>query len=138
MGTNYYLETGEHCPTCGRGDEEELHIGKSSAGWCFSLHVIPDEGINSLSDWERVFNKGVIFNEYQERITADDMLRIITRREREPAWDKKPPGYASWSEFHAMNHSQEGPKGMLRHAIDGRHCVGHGEGSWDLIAGEFS
>ena len=51
MGTNYYLYEGsEACPTCKR-PFEPLHIGKSSAGWCFSLHVIPEEGINTLDDW---------------------------------------------------------------------------------------
>ena len=42
MGTNYYLHrprTNE-CEHCGRADEAPpLHIGKSSSGWCFSLHV---------------------------------------------------------------------------------------------------
>ena len=40
MGTNYYLET-DACDKCGRGDGP-LHIGNSSAGWCFALHVGED------------------------------------------------------------------------------------------------
>jgi len=58
MGTNYYLkrrEPQQPCPTCGctcKSDEkDDLHIGKSSWGWCFGLHVIPELGINSLDDW---------------------------------------------------------------------------------------
>ena len=42
MGTNYYFEdSSEVCECCGRG-AESLHIGKSSGGWCFSLHVMPE------------------------------------------------------------------------------------------------
>lgn len=54
MGTNYYLRLkSEICPHCGRGDEGLLHIGKSSAGWCFSLHVM--NRIQSLDDWKKAF-----------------------------------------------------------------------------------
>lgn len=51
MGTNYYAEYQPPCPTCGRQDPP-LHIGKSSAGWCFSLHVIPELGLNDWPEWE--------------------------------------------------------------------------------------
>ena len=61
MGTNYYLT--EDCECCGRAFPD-LHIGKSSGGWCFSLHVIPSEGLNSLDEWESRFSCGVITNEY--------------------------------------------------------------------------
>jgi hypothetical protein len=46
MGTNYYVAY-DYCRHCGRFDEE-FHIGKSSAGWCFSLRVYEDKG---LTDW---------------------------------------------------------------------------------------
>lgn len=38
MGTNYYLHSQDPCEHCGRS-YPELHIGKSSAGWVFALHV---------------------------------------------------------------------------------------------------
>jgi len=38
LGTNYYWQESEPCAACGRG-YEQVHVGKSSAGWCFSLHV---------------------------------------------------------------------------------------------------
>lgn len=71
MGTNYYLKP-KPCECCGRTDEG-LHIGKSSAGWCFSLHVIPEEGINGLDDWKSRFDEpGVqIVNEYGEVVSKD-------------------------------------------------------------------
>jgi hypothetical protein len=46
MCTNYYLK---------HPDGLYLHIGKSSAGWCFSLHVMPEAGINSLDEWRSLF-----------------------------------------------------------------------------------
>jgi hypothetical protein len=47
-------------------------------------------------------------------------------------------GYDSWLQFHQMNHSEKGPKGLLRHKIEGGHCIKHGVGTWDCILGEFS
>lgn len=79
MGTNYYLHE-NICSHCGRGDEP-LHIGKSSAGWCFALHVIPERGLNSLEDWEKKFEKGTILNEYGNPTSPEEMLRIITERD---------------------------------------------------------
>ena len=144
MGTNYYLANESekpHCDTC--TCFARLHIGKSSAGWCFSLHVIPELGINSLDDWKRRFAEpgAVIYSEYDKPISIEDMLRNIEERnsgnEEKFNGTTTPFGYASWNEFHRDNHSQPGPRGLLRHNIDS-HCVGHGDGTWDLIPGEFS
>ena len=132
MGTNYYLRR-DACQHCGRSDDER-HIGKSSAGWCFSLHVIPEEGINNLDDWKREFARpnARIFNEYHEEITVADMLGIITDREwGNPAAHRRPS-------YLQANHATEGPNGLMRHQVDGVHCIGHGEGTWDLTIGEFS
>ena len=46
--------------------------------------------------------------------------------------------HQNWPEFHKANHSEPGPKGLLRHKLDPQHCIGHGHGTWDLIVGEFS
>lgn len=128
MGTNYYLKTNK-CEHCGRADEP-VHIGKSSGGWCFSLHVIPEDGINSLADWEARWPTGVIENEYGETITPEEMRKIITERSRE-----KP---VAWRAFdYDQSHAEPGPANLLRHRL-GRYCVGHGEGTWDLIPGCFS
>jgi len=139
MGTNYYwTEQGEPCACCGR-PFERLHIGKSSGGWCFSLHVIPDQGINDLADWETRWAKpgSIIEDEYGERITPETMRRVITERSWPRPKDKMPYGYTSWEEFYRRNHAFLGPNGLLRHQVDGRFCVGNGEGTWDLLPGDF-
>lgn len=110
MGTNYYL-VGDCCPACGRGDERQ-HIGKSSAGWCFALHVTED--VKSLEDWQARWSApgAKIVNEYGDTITPAEMLSAITDRSH--------------------------PRGLSRHQVDGRHCIGHGNGTFDLLPGEFS
>ena len=75
MGTNYYLQLNK-CPTCGR--YEEIHIGKSSAGNAFSLHVTDE--IRSIDDWIELFYRGQIFNEYGDEISPEKMIFDITER----------------------------------------------------------
>jgi hypothetical protein len=131
MGTNYYLNI-DPCPTCGRA-KEELHIGKSSGGWCFALHVYPNLEINNLADWQRRWSKEntQIRNEYGDITTKDEMLDIITQRSRTPR-------VLEHKEFYQLNHAEAGPNNLLRAQIDGIHCIGHGKGTWDLFVGEFS
>ena len=133
MGTNFYLYRTPVCEHCGQETSPPLHIGKSSSGWCFSLHVIPEERLSSLADWEKEWSRpGVaIRNEYDDTVTPAEILRIIT--------DRKGPASSQQheEEFLAQNHAVDGPQGLLRHEMDGRHCVANGPGTWDLIAGEF-
>ena len=146
MGTNYYLRL-DVCGHCKR-PERELHIGKSSCGWCFGLHTVDDSWddsivIKSLADWKEWFAKPgtEIYDEYGKQITPEAMLGTISERSGysngKKVWDKKPHGYDSWGHFHAQNHSEPGPNGLLRHRI-GEHCLAHGDGTYDLIPGEFS
>lgn len=137
MGTNYYLHRNT-CGRCGRSDEP-MHIGKSSGGWVFSLHVIPEQNINDLPDWEREWANGVIKDEYGDTLTPETMRAVVVDRSwRNAAWDAQHwIGYRDEADFHAQNYSLRGPNGLLRHRL-GRHCVGHGEGTWDLMPGEFS
>jgi hypothetical protein len=132
MGTNYYFYKKPPCGHCGR-PFDRLHIGKSSGGWCFTLHVIPEMGINDLEDWEKVWQApgAYIENEYGYRITFNEMKRIITDR----SW---PPKHKSINqEWYDRNHSEPGPNGLARHKI-GMGCVKHGAGTWDCVEGEFS
>lgn len=147
MGTNYYFK---------KPFAKPLHVGKSSAGWCFSLHVMPEKGINSIFDWILILTKpGRVVDEYGTILTRQELIDQIADRSWPKEWDAnwwapQPfgtykdgtpcmlPGYSSEADFHASNGSQRGPKGLLRHRVDGVHCVGQGSGTWDLIAGEFS
>lgn len=108
MGTNYY-HIEKPCPTCGKG--EEKHIGKSSMGWVFALHIIPEDDLNTLNDWKSVLQTGRIVDEYGNEISYQEMLDCITNRSH--------------------------PNGLLRRNDD-EWCAGHGEGTWDYIEGEFS
>jgi hypothetical protein len=131
MGTNYYYFRKPKCECCGR-EFEPLHIGKSSVGWCFLLHVEPELGINTLDDWKSWFKvKGsYIRNECNEIRSEPEMIQIITERfvgipiTRNPKWLEQ-------------NHAEPGPNNLLRSQV-GRGCVGHGDGTWDYITGEFS
>ena len=135
MSTNYYAKTNV-CEHCNRFDE--LHIGKSSAGWCFSLHVIPERGLNTWDDWKSLLSlpSTSIRDEYDNDVLFCGLEDTVTNRacgEKGPC----PTGYESWAHFHSVNESEYGPNGLFRARI-GDHCIGHGEGTWDYIPGEFS
>jgi len=112
MGMNYYWYKNKPCPACGRNDEP-LHVGKSSAGWVFSLHIVPEENINDFEDWLKKFDiKGsYIENEDGEKKTREEMIDTITKRKH--------------------------PDGLLRHDLGGI-CLKHGKGTWDCLEGKFS
>jgi hypothetical protein len=140
MGTNYYwAEQEAPCACCGRSFQP-IHIGKSSGGWCFLLHVIPEDGIHDLADWEACWAKpgSIIEDEYGTRLSPETMRAIITVRSWPRDAEKIPLGYESWGQFYDKNSADLGPNGLLRHRVDGRFCVGNGAGTWDLIAREFS
>lgn len=124
MSTNYYLKNLSVCPHCGSDlasapeadPADGLHLGKSSAGWCFALRVYPEgEGehvIKDLVDWIPLFIKFGVVDEYGSDISTEGMIRIITERKH--------------------------PNGLRRHEVERGRCLGPGEGSWDLMIGEFS
>jgi len=135
MGTNFYLYDQPPCEKCGRPFKPK-HIGKSSAGWCFTLHVEPDEGIHDLGDWRERWAKPAAYieNEYGDRISPEEMDSIITKRGPGRHTPDEPD---PWSpRDYEQNYAVPGPNGLVRHRI-GRFCVGHGEGTWDLVVGEF-
>jgi len=130
MGTNYYLHQKPDCECCGR-PFEPLHIGKSSGGWCFSLHVMPDDNIHDLDDWRNEWAKPGAFirNEYGEKVSIAEMELIITVRS-----GKKPPEWSPGE--YRSNYGEPGPNNLVRHAI-GEYCIKHGSGTWDCCTGEF-
>ena len=130
MGTNYYHHPKPPCECCGRAWEPR-HIGKSSCGWCFALHVYPDDGIRGIDDWVRQWQSGVIKDEYGHQVTPAEMLSKIVDRERVG----KPPLDSQWL---ASNSAVRGPKGLARRRLERHRVVGYGDGPWDLCVGEFS
>lgn len=131
MGTNYYMRAKPPCECCQRPFEAK-HIGKSSAGWCFSLHVYePEDGPTSLDGWRAEWNKdgAIIEDEYGRTVNPADMEDIITKRSFRGSWSRVDL---------IQNHAVAGPNNLARAVIDGNRCVGHGEGTWDLHKGEFS
>ena len=133
MGMNFYL-CFNACPHCGRSDDR-LHIGKSSFGWCFALHVYPELGINSLDDWrQRWMEPGAaILDEADRVLLPEEMLEWISDR----AGSGSPIVDDAWL---SANHAELGPHDLVRTPIDGKHCIGHApnNGTWDLLIGEFS
>ena len=130
MGTNYYVVEGETCPTCGHGKDKRMHIGKSSHGWCFSLHVgsveEPDVPRN-LEEWRAKWTDMRIEDEYGDVYTPEEMERVILERGTVRIVD------VGWF---TDNYAIPGPNNLARHRI-GDGCVGHGDGTYDLIIGQF-
>lgn len=126
MGTNYYVDNGT-CECCKR-DFESIHIGKSSYGWYFSLHVIPELGLNSLGDWKEYLKDKKIKDEYRDDITLDDLLDIIENRSHPVPTNSRV----------CSRDAEPGKNNLLKHKVDGRHCIGTGEGTYSYITGEFS
>ena len=137
MGTNYYLHVNP-CRCCKR-PERILHIGKSSYGWHFQLRVYPNENINDLSDWKPLFDKWPIFDEYNHPVSGTYMLSLITDRENEARPATK-EGCDRWNEnsrrLGLPDYVAIGINGLYK-GINGQ-VVGHGEGPWDYVDGEFS
>lgn len=123
MSTNYYAV--KRCDQCKHDDR--LHIGKSSQGWCFALATHPTRGVSGLSDWLDLLAdyEWDILDEYDRPVTLSGLIKVVTKRTGVGGRDSD-------------GHLRTGPNGLRRCAIDGVHCVGHGAGTWDLFAGEFS
>ena len=79
MGINYHIQF-EACKHCGLS-RPEYHIGKSSGGWTFSLHVDPDNGIHDLDDVISLCKLGKIVDEYEDVLSIEQLLGIIKNRE---------------------------------------------------------
>ena len=131
MGKNYYIYIS---PEDVYKECEKLHIGKSSAGWVFSLRVHRDRGINTLYDWLPIIlnNQNIIRDEYGTHIQVQYLLETITCRKRD-----KPVTWtdSDWS----MNNAEPGPNNLVRSREYGGFYNGrvHGEGTWDYCDYDF-
>lgn len=86
-----------------------------------------------MKDWLEIFKApgSVIKDEYGDVVSVTEMVRTITRR----SWDGRVEKPDRWFR---ENHAEPGPNGLARHAVNEWHCIGHGEGTWDYLVGEFS
>lgn len=99
------------------GIEKELHIGKSSAGWHFSLCIYPELGIKDLADWVKLFDEYEIYNEYGDTITKSDMLKTITKRESFYTREKDALELKEEEIAMAKNHGKRGFNGLWAHNV---------------------
>jgi hypothetical protein len=145
MGTNYYMMKGQSVPESdythplsglireGTGVCAKIHIGKSSYGWCFSLHVMPQHGISNLGDWkvlvDRLLGEGWrIENEYGEALTVEELWKVVERVD----WERQEVTNCDQLKLPAA------VRPLNRHYVDGGSCIGHGEGFYDYMVGWFS
>ena len=134
MGTNYYWTAKEceaPCEHC--AGAEELHIGKSSGGWVFALHIYPSRGIFDLSDWAKLWTTGIIKDEYG-RVTTSTAMKIVIE---DRSWDRGEL-HVQTKQFLSDNYAVLGPKGLLRADSNRRSGVHPGKGTWDCHEGDFS
>lgn len=147
MGMNYYLkkEPFKCCPHCGQtmDEPETIHIGKSSGGWCFSLHGIEGYAM-SLEEWIPHFYELPIIDEDGTEFTPQEMIAKIRDRglpdtiEERLERVKAKTGhvlYGSAEEMLRRNHATLGPNNLMRH---GNATIHGGNEPWDLVIGEFS
>lgn len=124
MGCNYYWYPKPPCPHCGLLDEaRKLHIGKSSFGWRFGLHVREplrtyDEIPANLDEWKKLFELPGCFivDECGKAVTPQEMLDIIINRN---------------------DHRAEGRE-LRRRPLDWWCIANAKDGDYDLVIGDFS
>ena len=142
MGTNYYLVKGDWPePLVPRAPlavdiaaiaelarPATIHIGKSSYGWAFSLHVYPEVGIRT---WDKMAELITLLERDGWRIEDEYRGRIpvVGNGHDVTIWDIIKRSGGRWKPAHSE---------YSRHTVDGRHCIGHGEGLWDYCVGDFS
>jgi hypothetical protein len=111
MGMNYYLtlKTPIEIPHNELWELQppRLHIGKSSYGWTFALHVYPDSETRpkGLQEWKELFSNPdfCIVDEEGRQVSEREMLNVILDRDYRD-----------------------------RLLVDNILCIGYGDGSYDL------
>jgi len=107
------------------------------------LHVQPEDGLHGFEDWLYEISSvmqsgGAIEDEYGTFIEYHEIVNIMLNR-KSSGWKTTYPNvfYDSESEMLSRNNAERGINGLLKHIADGRHCVGHGDGTVSYIIGEF-
>jgi len=82
MGTNYDLHY-HFCPRCKRKDA--IHLGKSSAGWKFSLQYNGGKYYKNWKEMKEFLAKveGKIISEYGEEITLNEFIKLVEDKQKE-------------------------------------------------------
>lgn len=83
MGTNYYAVEKTY-----RYERREIHLGKSSGGWLFAFPSCEEfRTFPQFKHWlEQNVDTGkyLIFNEYGEEVSKDDLLELIEEKQNDP------------------------------------------------------
>ena len=107
------------------------HIGKSSAGWRFLLQIYPEQGINNLEDWKKLFKDGIIVDEYGEEISQEDMLKEITKK-------APSPGLKDESSTTMHDDTYEVRDGLIVHPLKWNIVDNSAKETYDVREGDFS
>lgn len=125
MSTNYYatIDAAEPCAHCGHVPEpRRIHIGKSSAGWTFALHVEPDdpEHPSTWSEWLAFLARAdvSIEDEYGLPCQLATFVDVVECRS-----SSRPSPAPEWME---RNGAVPGPRGLVRRHLS-VYTIGHGE-----------
>lgn len=92
MSTNYYAVRKEPCLY-----NREIHLGKSSVGWLFLFHETDEihtypQFVKWLEDNVDT-GEWVLFNEYNEQITKEELLELIERKQNDPRIKNNPDNF---------------------------------------------
>ena len=77
MGTNYYTAE-NYCDHC-KQYKVDLHIGKSSGGWCFSFQGYKWMSLTSWQAWKAYLKDKLIMDEYGEKMTYESFVDLIEK-----------------------------------------------------------
>jgi hypothetical protein len=69
------------CDKCGRYDD--VHIGKSSAGWKFTFQFNGGKFYKTMPQMKEWLSNKVIVNEYNEEISHEYFWKIVKEKQKE-------------------------------------------------------
>ena len=96
MGTNYYTAE-NYCDHC-KQYKVDLHIGKSSGGWCFLFQGYKWMSLTSWQAWKAYLKDKLIMDEYGEKMDYESFVDMVEKH--------KSPS----SPYVKYHHNEEGRK----------------------------
>jgi len=79
MGTNYYTKLNE-CSKCGRYDE--IHLGKSSAGWQFTFQYNGGQFYKNVKEMKAWLKNKNIIDEYGDPVTYTRFWVMVRQKQK--------------------------------------------------------